>query len=44
MQPEEPFKPVPITMIEIKKIKFLNPRTRSKVIHDQIKDSIKKGD
>ncbi|WP_407274235.1 ParB/RepB/Spo0J family partition protein [Dickeya ananatis] len=42
MQPEETFKPVPITMIEIKKIKFLNPRTRSKVIHDQIKDSIKK--
>lgn len=32
----------PIIQIEIAKIKFLNPRTRNKVVHEEIKESIKK--
>lgn len=32
----------PIIQIEISKIKFLNPRTRNKVVHEEIKESIKK--
>lgn len=33
----------PIIQIEIAKIKFLNPRTRNKVVHEEIKESIKRG-
>lgn len=33
---------VPIVHIEITKIKILNPRTRNKGVHDEIKESIKK--
>ena len=32
----------PIIQIEIAKIKFLNPRTRNKLVHEEIKESIKK--
>lgn len=40
MQPKN--NDVPIIHIEIKKIKILNPRTRNKGVHDEIKESIKK--
>lgn len=38
---ENILQPVPIYLIEISKIKIINPRTRNKLIHEQIKDSIK---
>ncbi len=34
----------PIIQIEIAKINFLNPRTRNKLVHEEIKESIKKKD